>query len=163
AGDVGAFDALVRRYEARVYRVALRVLGNPSDAQDAVQEAFVQAWQSLGRLRADGAFAGWLYRITTSRCADLLGARRPAEPLESSAVSSDPGPARLAELADEQEALKRAIVRLPFDQRAALVLREFAGLSYEEVAEVLGVSLSAVKGRLYRARGELVQEMRPWR
>ena len=151
-GDVDAFEVLVRRYQEPVYRVALRMLGSESDAQDAGQEAFIRAWRSLARFRGDSAFATWLYRIVTNRCLNVLAARRPVESLTE--AHPDPGadPATIAEHRERFRAVADSILALPAEQRAALVLREFQGLAYEEVAEVLGVSPAAVKGRIHRAR-----------
>lgn len=151
-GDLDAFEVLVRRYQGPVYRVALRMLGSESDAQDATQEVFIRAWLSLARFRGDSAFATWLYRIVTNRCLNMLAARRPVEPLIE--AHPDPGadPAELAERRERFRAVADSILALPAEQRAALVLREFQGLAYEEVAEVLGVSPAAVKGRIHRAR-----------
>ena len=151
-GDVDAFEVLVRRYQEPVYRVALRMLGSESDAQDAGQEALIRAWRSLAHFRGDSAFATWLYRIVTNRCLNVLAARRPVEPLTE--AHPDPGadPATIAERRERFRAVADSILALPSEQRAALVLREFQGLAYEEVAEVLGVSPAAVKGRIHRAR-----------
>ena len=82
AGDVEAFEVLVRRHQGRVYRVALRLLGSDADAQDAAQETFIRAWRGLGRFRGESAVSTWLYRIVTNRCLNVIAARRPAESLD---------------------------------------------------------------------------------
>lgn len=151
-GDLDAFEVLVRRYQEPVYRVALRMLGSESDAQDASQEAFIRAWRSLARFRGDSVFATWLYRIVTNRCLNVLAARRPVEPLTEAHPDPSADPAEIAERRERFRAVADSILTLPAEQRAALVLREFQGLTYEEVAEVLGVSPAAVKGRIHRAR-----------
>ncbi|MBA3718493.1 MAG: sigma-70 family RNA polymerase sigma factor [Actinobacteria bacterium] len=162
-GDFWAFEELVRRHGARVYRIALRLLGNRSEAEDAAQEAFVQAWQALPVFRGESSVSTWLYRIVTNRCLNLLQARRREEPLSERQEAPTPVPERVAETVDALGALKTAILRLTPEQRAPLVLREFEGRAYEEIAEILEISVPAVKGRLHRARLELLDSMRQWR
>jgi RNA polymerase sigma-70 factor, ECF subfamily len=163
-GDVAAFEAIVRRHQAAVYRVGLRMLGSPADAQDVTQETFVRAWRSLGRFRSDSAVSTWLYRIVTRRCLDVLGARHPTGVLEDEDPETlGPGPAESFEQRERLRAVSRAIVGLPADQRAALVLREFEGLSYERLAEVLNTSVPAVKGRIHRARLGVLKQTATWR
>ncbi|MBV9337845.1 MAG: sigma-70 family RNA polymerase sigma factor [Solirubrobacterales bacterium] len=161
-GDLDAFEELVRRYQVPVYRVALRMLGVRADAQDAAQETFVRAWRSLPRFRGGSTLSTWLYRIVTRRCLDKLAKRRATEALDEIEVEDDLDPAQAAERREQLRAVTHAIATLPADQRAALVLREFEGLSYQEVAEVLGTSLAAVKGRIHRARLTIIQETSSW-
>jgi RNA polymerase sigma-70 factor (ECF subfamily) len=163
AGDVEAFAALVRRYEGPVYRVALRMLGSEADAQDAAQEAFVRAWRGLGRFRRESAVSTWLYRIVTRRCLDLLAARRDTQPLEAAPAELGGDPAEAAERRERLRAVTGAIGRLPAEQRAALVLREFEGLPYDAIAEVLDTTLPTVKGRIHRARLNVIKETARWR
>lgn len=163
AGRVDAFEELVRRHRLRVYRVALRMLGDPGEAEDATQDAFVQAWRGMARFRADSAFSTWMYRIVTNRCLNVLRARRPDVPLPDDHRSRKQGPAEVVEAATRIDDLKRAIGRLTPEQRAPVVLRELEGCSYEELAEALDITVPAVKSRLHRARMELVSAMRQWR
>jgi RNA polymerase sigma-70 factor (ECF subfamily) len=164
AGRLDAFEELVRRHRLGTFRVALRLLGDESDAEDATQDAFVQAWRNLGRFRADAAFSTWMYRIVTNRCLNMLRARRRArsEPLPDDREAPASRPDRIAEGRWQLEDLARAIMRLTPEQRAPLVLRELQGCSYEEIAETLDLSISAVKSRLHRARLELLAAMRSW-
>jgi RNA polymerase sigma-70 factor, ECF subfamily len=162
-GDLDAFAALVRRHHAAVYRVALRMLGSDADAQDAAQETFVRAWRSLGRFRGESAMNTWLYRIVTRRCLDLIAARRPTEELGDAELSAPGDPAERSEQRERFQAVLRAVSRLPGDQRAVLVLREFEGLAYEQVAEALDITVPAVKGRLHRARRSVLEETAQWR
>jgi len=163
AGQLDAFEELVRRHRLATYRVALRMLGDASDAEDATQDAFVQAWRNLGGFRADAAFPTWMYRIVTNRCLNMLRARRRTEPLPDDREAPATRPDRIAEARWQVQDLKLAILRLTPEQRAPLVLRELQGCSYEEIAEALDVSISAVKSRLHRARLELLSAMGPWR
>lgn len=163
-GDLDAFGDLARRHELSVYRVALRMLGSQADAEDAAQEALVKAWRSIGRFRQGSAFGTWLYRIVTNHCLNVIAARRPTAELDEQR-DGDPGldPAVRVQQRAQLDELKSSIAGLPGEQRAALVLREFEGLSYEEVAEVLQISLSAVKGRIHRARLTVAQDLGGWR
>ncbi|MCA1705738.1 MAG: sigma-70 family RNA polymerase sigma factor [Actinobacteria bacterium] len=165
-GDTRAFEILVRRHQRPLYRLAVRLLDNRSDAEDAVQEAFVAAWRRLGGFRAEAAFSSWMYRIVTNRCFKLLRGRRPVMTLED--LGDQPGPdgtspERTAEKHDRAAALQRALQDLSIDQRACWVLRELHGLSYEDIAAIVGASPDAVRGRLHRARCTLAEVMTPWR
>ena len=161
-GDLPAFGDLVRRYELRVYRTALRMLGNPTEAEDAAQDAFVQAWQALPTFRKDSSVSTWLYRIVTNRCLNLLQARRELEVLPATEVAAVGGVEQTVETNAMLVALRTAIERMTPEQRVTFVLREFEGLRYDEIAEVLDVSVSSVKGRLNRARIELIVAMKAW-
>jgi RNA polymerase sigma-70 factor (ECF subfamily) len=162
AGRLDAFEELVRRHRLGTYRVALRMLGEDGDAEDATQDAFVQAWRKLGGFRADAAFSTWMYRIVTNRCLNMLRARRRTEELPEHHEAPASRPDRIAEARWQLEDLQRAIVRLTPEQRAPLVLRELQGCSYEEIAEALELTIPAVKSRLHRARLELLAAMREW-
>ncbi|HEV3400041.1 MAG TPA: sigma-70 family RNA polymerase sigma factor [Actinomycetes bacterium] len=163
SGQLDAFEELVRRHRLATHRVALRMLGDESDAEDATQDAFVQAWRNLGGFRADAAFSTWMYRIVTNRCLNMIRARRRLEPLPDDREAPASQPDRIAEARWQVEDLKQAILRLTPEQRGPLVLRELEGCSYEEIAEALDLSISAVKSRLHRARLELLSAMGSWR
>ena len=163
SGQLDAFEELVRRHRLSTYRVALRMLGDESDAEDATQDAFVQAWRNLGGFRSDAAFSTWMYRVVTNRCLNMLRARRRTEPLPDDREAPASRPDRIAEARWQVEDLKLAILRLTPEQRAPLVLRELQGCTYEEIAAALDLSISAVKSRLHRARLELLSAMGPWR
>ncbi len=140
------------------------MLGSESDAEDAAQEAFIQAWRALPSFREGSAFSTWLYRIAANRCLTVLASpRRRSEPLPDTEMDPGPGPEAAALERETFDAMKQAIGELTPEQRAPLVLREFEGLSYESIGEVLDLTPGAVKGRLHRARLELVRGMREWR
>jgi RNA polymerase sigma-70 factor (ECF subfamily) len=164
-GDVTAFEALVQRYRVPVYRIAVRILADPSSAADAAQEAFVTAWRCMYEVRAEQAFAAWLYRITVTRALSTLRTLRPHVPLDELATASDrfPGPEEHALADGLAAALHCALNNLTPQQRACWILREVEGMSYEEVAAVLHTTPGAVRGRLHRARPQLAQELKPWR
>ncbi len=146
-----------------MYRIALRLLRSTADADDVTQDTFLRAWRALARFRGDSAFATWLYRIVTRRCFDLLAARRPTETLDEKYLDIGVDPAATIEQRERLRAIAHQIQALPDDQRAALVLREFEGLSYEQLAHVLDTTVPAIKGRLHRARLAVLKETTPWR
>lgn len=152
AGDLDAFEVLVRRHQRPVYRLALRMLGSASDAEDVAQETFVQAWRSIGRFRGSSGLGTWLYRIATNRCLDVLAAHRPTETLDAELGGQDGDPVATLAQRERLRSVVAALHALSGEQRAALVLREFEGLRYDRIAEVLGITVPAVKGRMHRAR-----------
>ncbi len=165
-GDVGAFEQLVGRYQTPMFRLATRMLASRGDAEDVVQEVFLTAWRRLPEIRVDAAFAGWLYRATTNRCLNVLRARRPRAEVDLDVTEStwaQGQPERAAETAEQIAALTTALQGLTPEQRAAWLLREVHGRSYAEIADILGTSVTAVRGRIARSRAELAEAMQPWR
>ncbi|WP_344886213.1 RNA polymerase sigma factor [Allokutzneria multivorans] len=164
-GDVAAFDALVRRHTTKLYRVALRIVGDPADAEDVVQEAWVSAWRSMAGFRGEAAPTTWLYRVVTNAALAHLRRRRPTVPLEpegkveSALADRSPTPEQAALSREKVDAVLRAIALLEPSQRVPLVLRELEGMSYEEVASVLEVSVAALRSRLHRARVALLAKL----
>ncbi|MFJ4411212.1 RNA polymerase sigma factor [Streptomyces sp. NPDC088910] len=166
-GDDEAFEILVRRHSGELLRLARRLLGNDAEAEDAVQDAYVSAWRRLPEFRRNAAFGTWMYRIVTNRCLNVLRGRRPTQPLDSIVEPAAPeyqsSPVRAAESAASAEALHRALAGLTPEQRACWVLREFHGLSYDEIAAAVGIGEPAVRGRIFRARRYLTEAMDTWR
>jgi RNA polymerase sigma-70 factor (ECF subfamily) len=163
-GDPNAFEVLARRHQAALYRVAVRVLGDRGEAEDALQEALIDAWRRIDRFRTDSSFATWMYRIVTNRCLDLLRKRRPVpvEQLDDHRPAPD-DPERAAELDAGLAALGRALRGLPDELRVCWVLRELEGLGYADIAQITGASEDAVRGRIHRARVRLAEVMAAWR
>lgn len=167
-GDVEAFAEIVRRYERRLRLVLLRVLGDERDVEEATQDAFVQAWRNLDRYRGEAAVFTWLYRIGVN---EALARRRrkrletvDLETSESESaryVRRDTQPEASAESADVRTQVMAALRTLPEDHREAVVLRDIAGLSNEEVAEALGLSVAAAKSRIHRGRLQLRALLEP--
>lgn len=156
-GDLGAFEALVRRHQGPAFRVALRMLGSPGDAEDVTQETFVQAWRSLSKFRGESAFGTWIYRIATNRSLNVLAGRRVESiPIEEDTLGASSGTEEEAEQRWRLRSTVAALLTLEPEQRALIVLRELEGLSYGEIGEVLELRESLVKGRLHRARLALV-------
>ncbi len=168
SGDDDAFAVLVQRYQGPLFRHALRLNPDRRAAEDVVQEAFITAWRRLPTLQDPAAFRSWLYRITTRRSIDAFRALRPEVPVDTTEpevldlVAPGLGPEARAEQRAQLGDLAAALQELPLGQRAAWSLREIDGLSYEEVATALGVPLSTVRGRIARARAELVGRMDAW-
>jgi RNA polymerase sigma-70 factor (ECF subfamily) len=158
-GDINAYEQLVRRYQRRIFRMCLNMLGNEADAAEVAQDVFFSVWRALSKFRGEGAFSTWLYRIAMNRCLKVLRQRHPATvPLIDRAGSSG-DPAGEYEARQAAEHIGRAVAALTPEQRAPLLLREVEGLSYEEIARILGLSIGAVKGRLNRARAELAMAL----
>jgi RNA polymerase sigma-70 factor (ECF subfamily) len=165
-GDLAAFEQLVERHRDVVYRVAARTVG-PDEADDVSQDAFLRALSRIGTFRGQGSFRAWLLQITQNTALNAV-ARKRAEPLEDVPEPSDPGPAadgeRLPAVRLEREERRRRLELklrgLRVEHRTVLVLRDVEGLSYEEIAEATGTPIGSVKGRLHRARGELVEALR---
>lgn len=162
-GDVPAFEALARRHQAALYRLAVRVLGDAAEAEDALQEALIDGWRRLGSFRGDAAFATWMYRIVTNRCLGMLRRRRPV-PVDTDFTVAAPDSTEHAVEVDAQlAALRVAVDGLSPDLRVCWALRELEGLGYAEIADITGAGEDAVRGRIHRARVRLAEVMRPWR
>lgn len=163
-GDIRSFEILARRHQAALYRLAVRVLGDPAEAEDALQEALLDAWRRIGRFRGDSAFSTWMYRVVTNRCMSMLRSRRPVpvDRLDETAAASD-SPERSVELDAGMVALGHAVAGLRDELRVCWVLRELEGLGYTDIAHITGASEDAVRGRIHRARVQLAEVMRPWR
>lgn len=164
AGDRAAFEELVRVHQHRVYGVALRMLGNPADAQDIAQEVFLRAHRALAAFRGESRLSTWLHSIAARLCLTRLGAgerryeRHGEETLER-LTGNEPGPDRTLEQSELDEALHRAIAGLAEERRVVVVLRDVEGLSYEDIAEALGVPVGTVRSRLHRGRLDLKDKL----
>lgn len=158
-GHPEAFEQLVRRHQVSVYRTALRLTGDAHTAEDVAQDTFVAAWESLQLFRADSSFATWLYRIAVNRARNSFRDRRDLPVDEVPQRGFCPGADTEAIAREGSQRVLSAIVELPFEQRAALVLRLFEELTYEDIAQILSISPDAVRGRLHRARGQLAKKL----
>lgn len=166
-GDDAAFEVLVRRHSTPMLRLATRLLGSATEAEDAVQESFVSAWRRLPEFRGEATFGSWMYRIVTNRCLNIMRARQQTQPLDAAHEIEAPGhqvsPARAAESTASVLALAAALATLTSEQRACWILRELHGMAYEEIAEAVGIGEPAVRGRIFRARRTLMEAMKAWR
>lgn len=162
-GDDGAFTVLVETYQRPVYNLCYRMLGDPQEAEDAAQESFWRAYQGLKRYDPQRPFLTWLLAITAHYCIDLQRRRRLAvvsvEVLpEETIPDSIPHPEKVVAKQMENEELHRLLENLPAQDRAAIILRYWYDVSDEEIGQMLGMSVSAVKSRLFRARKSLAKE-----
>jgi RNA polymerase sigma-70 factor, ECF subfamily len=169
-GDLTAFSELVERHRAVVYRVAARMVGT-DDADDVTQEAFLRAFHRLDRFRGDSPFLSWLLRIAHNAALDTLD-RRQRDPLPLAETNDDDlphpdtvsvsakTPADALEASERRTRLEHKLEGLKPAHRAVLVLRDLEGLPYDEIANVTETPLGSVKGRLHRARAELIEILR---
>ena len=166
AGRAEAFGELVRRYQGRLYPTLLRLTGSAEDAQDLLQEAFLRAYRKLDRFRGGSSFYTWLYRLAVNLA--LSHRRRRKGPARFSELRAEGGaeieptgdpeqtdPTIPAERAERDALVQSALDALAPDHRAVVVLKEFDGLRYEEIAATLGIPVGTVRSRLHRARHEL--------
>ncbi|MFL5262872.1 MAG: sigma-70 family RNA polymerase sigma factor [Anaeromyxobacteraceae bacterium] len=182
SGDGAAFSELVQRHQNKVYGVAVHILRDPSEAEEVVQETFLAALEKMAGFRGDAAFSTWLHRVAANAALMRLRRRRrspeaPADTAVDDLLPHFDATGRIdstphhdwSKRADEQlsdrevrSAIERAIQNLPEDYRIVFLLRDVEGLSSEEMAEILGISVAAVKSRLHRARLALREALGPY-
>ena len=169
-GDLDSFNQLVLRWERPIYALAYRVIGREEDARDVAQEAFLRAFRALGGFKGQAKFSSWLYRITLNLCRDwmrrerrtpivqapegldiieLAGEAEPSEPIEDVLSRKDLG-----------RAVEKAMALLPEEQRTAIIMKEYHGLTFQEIADLLDCPLSTVKTRLYQGLSVLRKQLR---
>lgn len=161
-GDLGSFNLLVEIYQGQIYNLTLRMLGNPQDAEDVAQEAFVLAWKAISGFKG-GSFKAWLFRIASNACTDLLRSKksRKADSLDAIFPEYNPLPSQVESPEDHvmREEVTRLIgqqlLSLSDEQRLVVTLADLQGLSYEEIAQITDCSLGTVKSRLNRGRANL--------
>lgn len=175
AGDSGAFGALFKMHYAQVFRTVYAMMGNKADAEDVAQLAWLKAWQKIGRFNFQSSFSTWLHRIAVNTALDELRRRKRSwvrfksffggPDAESEASLPEPAtgesPARDLLKKENAQAVHEAIARLPEKQRAVLVLREFEGYTYQQIADTLGCKPGTVMSRLHLARNKLHSLLNP--
>ena len=159
AGNAPAFDELMRRYKRPIVNFCYRLLGNAEDADDVAQEVFVRVYQRIGDFKPHGKFSTWLFALAHNACIDRLRWRKrhPTEPLDTA-----PEPAMVSHETETREIggqIAAAVAQLPEDQRTAIILAEYHGMSYAEIAGVMRCSEKSVESRLYRAKQTLRQRL----
>jgi RNA polymerase sigma-70 factor, ECF subfamily len=169
AGRREAFGLLVERYQNRLFHSLLHLLGSTDDAQDAAQEAFVNAFEKLGSFRGQSQFYSWLFRIAyntavsskrkSRRMSVSLEARRDASGLEPTDSNPTNEPSYAMDVSDRQRLVQQALSELCEEFRTALVLKEMDGMSYEEISDIVKVPLGTVRSRIHRARLELREKL----
>ena len=158
-GDREAFDLIVERHRRTVYQVCYRFVNNHEDANDLAQDTFVRAWRGLKNFKGQAALSTWLYRIAVNVCLNRISAKTPiTEPIESGDRFEDVGieSAAHAMLREERAVIvRRAIAELPAKQRATLIMRTYHDMSHQQIADVLGSSVGAVKANFFHALANL--------
>lgn len=167
SGDVAAFEEIVEAYQGRIVTLCRYLLGSAADADDAAQDVFIKAFKNLKNFRPEAALYTWLYRIAVNTCIDrkrkpfFLSLFHPTDAEEGAGAafadprSSEPSPEQLVESQQISQEIQCALKQLSPKLRAVMVLKEIEGLRYEEIAEVLEISIGTVKSRISRAREEL--------
>ncbi|NLM96628.1 MAG: sigma-70 family RNA polymerase sigma factor [Halanaerobiaceae bacterium] len=170
-GSEQAFAELIERFQHRVYNTTLRMLGNREDALDTAQECFIKVYKNIKKFKGDSSFSTWLFRITTNACRDELRKRKRRLPVYTDINSDDENntiqnisngsnePEKITISRDINESIQELVNQLPEDQKLVFILREFQDLSYQEIAEILDISMGSVKSRLSRARRSLRQDL----
>lgn len=165
-GDEAAFAVIVRRHAPVLRAFASRLVSASADADDAVQDALITAWDRIGELDDASKLRSWLLTIVSRKATDRARASRPTDSIDDwdDATSADEaGPEARAETSEQLTALRAVLDALPQEQRQAWVLKEMGGLSYDEIGERLGITSTAVRGRLARARATVLEQMTAWR
>ena len=161
-GDSAAFEQLMRRHEGKMYAVALRMCASREDAQDCMQEAMIRAYRAIENFRFQSSFATWIYRITMNTCLDELRRRKVRQAASLDALldsgwapTGGDSPEGHALSSERRRELEKAIHSLPEDMRAAIILRDIQGFSYDEIAKILSVNVGTIKSRISRGREKL--------
>lgn len=172
-GDKKAFDMLVLKYQHKIIQLVNRYIKDPSESQDVAQEAFVKAYRALGSFRGDSAFYTWLYRIAINTAKNYLVSRSRRNTLyevdiqDAEAIENAPQlqgmetPERVLLNEEIIETIKSAIDNLPEEMRIAIMLREFEGMSYEEIAQAMDCPVGTVRSRIFRAREAIDNKLNP--
>jgi RNA polymerase sigma-70 factor (ECF subfamily) len=163
-GELEAFGELIRRHQDFVYGSVLRVVKNPTLAEDISQDCFLRAYRALPDFRGESQVRSWLYRIAHNLAINAVTRRReyPTDIMPEILASTEGGPARSAEMSELATAMGEAIELLPEDLKRPLVLRELQHMSYEDIAGELEVPLNTVRTRIFRARRALQTHMKDW-
>ncbi len=168
-GDLESFNQLVRRWERPIYALAYRVIGREEDARDVCQETFLRAFRAIGGFKGQAKFSSWLYRIALNLCRDWMRRQRRTpvvntpEGVDLIELAAEQGPVEsIEDLVARQQlsaAVAEAMKMLPEEQRAAIVLKEFHGMTFQEIADLQGCPLSTVKTRLYQGLSVLKRHL----
>jgi len=173
-GDREAFGEIVRRWERKIYALAAGFLGSPEDARDAAQETFIAAYRNLQGFRGEAKVSSWLHRIAVNQCISRQRRARVRpetgvdDELEARgerflATADHASPARRAEAGERAEAVRVAVASLPPELREVVLMKEFEGLTFQEIADALEIPLSTVKSRLYTALKQLRMRLEKFR
>ena len=168
-GDTDSFNQLVKRWERPIFALAYRTLGREQDARDVTQETFLRAFRALGGFKGDAKFSSWLYRIALNLCRDWMrkDRRTPVvavpEGVEMEQLAAEGGPSEtvedLAARAELSGIVRTAMEKLPAEQRESIILKEYHGLTFQEIADLMKCPLSTVKTRVYQGLSTLRKEL----
>jgi RNA polymerase sigma-70 factor (ECF subfamily) len=166
-GETDAFNVLVRRWERQIYGLTLRMLGRDEEAKDATQETFLSAYRNLSKFRGEAKFSSWIYRIALNICNTRLRSRskftisldeqREVSGFELAADTDDLGSGIQSEQITRH--VRRALQGLPPEMRQVIIMKEYEGLKFSEIADVLGIPISTVKTRMYTGLSELKKRL----
>jgi RNA polymerase sigma-70 factor (ECF subfamily) len=160
-GDGQAFGELVEKHRPGVLNVVYRMCGDPQLAEEAAQEAFLRAWQNIRRYNPHFAFRNWVYRIALNIAIDVLRRRTETVVIEDETLTADTdGPEATLERKEQAEQVRQAVLGLPPASRAVLILREYEGMTYQEIADSLDIPIGTVMSRLNYARCQARQSLR---
>lgn len=162
AGSQLAFAELVRRHRSFVLALAYRLCGDAAQAEDIAQDAFLRAWQALPGFRGQSAFRTWLYRVASNVAIEQLRHDRPAVDIDSTTLAAQNTPEDSALHTEQCRAVRDAVLQLPLQSRLVLILREYEGLSYKEIASALDIPIGTVMSRLNYARQRLHRDLAPY-
>lgn len=157
-GDTDAFTQLIATHEKRVYNIALKFMRNDTDAQDAAQDAIIKIYRNIGKYSFRAAFSTWVYRLTVNACLDLLRRKKEEQSFEGAELflqSSEGLPDRDTLKRELSDTIKSAVLLLSEKYMPVIVLRDIDGMKYEEIAQILRISVGTVKSRLARGRDKL--------
>ena len=166
AGDTTAFDTLVTRHRRTVYQVCYRFVNHHEDASDLTQDTFVRAWKALGTFRGQARFSTWIYRIAVNVSLNRVSLKTPhtdAVDFDLVADVREPAPGAAIDRQQRQAMVRKAVQSLPPRQRTALILRTYHDLSHQEVADIVGTSVGAVKANVFHALANLKKRLEPLR
>jgi RNA polymerase sigma-70 factor (ECF subfamily) len=187
SADMGLFKTLVRRYQNRVFAMALRTLDNNEEAEEVVQETFVKVHQNIAKYRQNSLFSSWLFRIAHNQCMDMMrlkqrrmdGLMVPFDPQSGGGASDDlnadsgretvfqladatPDPAQRLDIREQSEIVQYSLNQLPESQKIVLILHDMQGFSYIEIADIVGTSIGTVRSRLHYGRLKLRELLLPY-
>jgi RNA polymerase sigma-70 factor (ECF subfamily) len=183
--DMNQFKSLVRRYQTRIYSVAVRILGNTEEAEEVVQDTFVKVHQNIDKFRRQASFSAWVFRIVHNQCVDLMRNKRrkrgfyllsfdpqstameveegaESGPVVSQLADPTPGPEQQIDISERDHIIASSLRQLPENQREVLVLHDIEGFSYQEISDIVGASIGTVRSRLHYGRLKLRELLEPY-
>ena len=165
-GDEKAFEIIVKTYQSKVANLIYKIIGDETIVEDLTQDVFVKVYESIKDYRLESALYTWIYRITVNICIDEIRRRRRGKFLRLEKYENKPSHPQIERNIEVEEIRKKvrdAVMKLPYEYRITIILKEFEDLSYEEIAKILGIRLGTVKSRIFRARELLAKYLKDYR